>query len=476
MRIALADPPAYTPPYDHALAAALARQGVDVRLLTSRFRYGAVPAASGYVLDDSLYRVSVADRPEAVRLAAKARRASFRARAARRSRTAMSSTCSGSRRPRQMPGSCMPARRSSSPRTTSCPGGRPVTRAPGGACSAASTGSSPTASAAAGHSPRSACPTPSCASSRTPPPAASPSARDDGRTVLALGVIRPYKGLPDAVEAVLGVPEARLLVAGDPRIPLDGLRQQPAIVPNGGSGTSARPRSSGRSAPRPSPSFRIGPSSISPARFSRRSAPACRPSSTTSAASASSSARSEPAGSSRRETSRPAAGSAGAARRSATRSPRLARAPAAHARRSPGTTPRPPTSRCTRSSCEARPERPLPRARRTPARPVRDRRRRAARRGGRGRGRLELPALQRTQRRPTATTSSSSTRSPTGCSTSARPTRARSTTRRRALHGRVHPRGDAALPPLCDAARRSRRVVATVTRRPVTAPGGSRSS
>ena len=48
---------------------------------------------------------------------------------------------------------------------------------------------------------------------------------DDGHTVLALGVIRSYKGLPDAIEAVLGVPEARLLVAGDPRIPLDDLRR-----------------------------------------------------------------------------------------------------------------------------------------------------------------------------------------------------------------------------------------------------------
>jgi glycogen synthase len=43
--------------------------------------------------------------------------------------------------------------------------------------------------------------------------------------VLALGVIRPYKGLPDAVEAVLAVEGARLLVAGDPRIPLEGLRR-----------------------------------------------------------------------------------------------------------------------------------------------------------------------------------------------------------------------------------------------------------
>ena len=71
MRITLADPPAYTPAYDHALAAALARQGADVRLLTSRFRYGAVPAASGYVLDDSLYRVSSRIGPRALRLAAK---------------------------------------------------------------------------------------------------------------------------------------------------------------------------------------------------------------------------------------------------------------------------------------------------------------------------------------------------------------------------------------------------------------------
>jgi glycosyltransferase involved in cell wall biosynthesis len=48
--------------------------------------------------------------------------------------------------------------------------------------------------------------------------------RDDGRTALALGLIRPYKGTEDSVEAVLGVADARLLVVGDPRIPLDELR------------------------------------------------------------------------------------------------------------------------------------------------------------------------------------------------------------------------------------------------------------
>jgi glycosyltransferase involved in cell wall biosynthesis len=47
---------------------------------------------------------------------------------------------------------------------------------------------------------------------------------DDGATVLALGVIRPYKGLPDAVAATRALEDVRLLVAGDPAMPLDGLR------------------------------------------------------------------------------------------------------------------------------------------------------------------------------------------------------------------------------------------------------------
>jgi glycosyltransferase involved in cell wall biosynthesis len=48
---------------------------------------------------------------------------------------------------------------------------------------------------------------------------------DDGRTALCLGLIRPYKGTEDAVEAVLGVEGARLLVVGDPRVPLEGLQR-----------------------------------------------------------------------------------------------------------------------------------------------------------------------------------------------------------------------------------------------------------
>jgi glycosyltransferase involved in cell wall biosynthesis len=50
---------------------------------------------------------------------------------------------------------------------------------------------------------------------------------DNGQTLLALGVIRPYKGLADAIEVTRRLPDARLLVAGDPAMPLDGLRDAP---------------------------------------------------------------------------------------------------------------------------------------------------------------------------------------------------------------------------------------------------------
>ena len=58
MRVVVADPPAFTPPYDHALAAALARAGADVELVTSRFRFGDVPRADGYRRRELFYPVS----------------------------------------------------------------------------------------------------------------------------------------------------------------------------------------------------------------------------------------------------------------------------------------------------------------------------------------------------------------------------------------------------------------------------------
>jgi glycosyltransferase involved in cell wall biosynthesis len=58
MKVQLVDPSAFTPPYDRALAAALARRGAEVELLTSRFLYGAVPGADGYRVRECFYRRS----------------------------------------------------------------------------------------------------------------------------------------------------------------------------------------------------------------------------------------------------------------------------------------------------------------------------------------------------------------------------------------------------------------------------------
>ena len=72
MRIALVDPLAYTPPYDHALASALAEEGHSVTLLTSRFPHGRAPEADGYAREELFAPVSTRlFRRSPLRLAAK---------------------------------------------------------------------------------------------------------------------------------------------------------------------------------------------------------------------------------------------------------------------------------------------------------------------------------------------------------------------------------------------------------------------
>ncbi len=58
MRVRIVDPPAYTPPYDHALCTALAAGGAGVELVTSPFRHGSRPSPEGYALNDHFYRVA----------------------------------------------------------------------------------------------------------------------------------------------------------------------------------------------------------------------------------------------------------------------------------------------------------------------------------------------------------------------------------------------------------------------------------
>src|SRR3954453_22947677 len=58
MRVVLADPPAFTPTYDHELAAALARAGAEVELVTAHFRFGDAPAPDGYRRRELFYPLS----------------------------------------------------------------------------------------------------------------------------------------------------------------------------------------------------------------------------------------------------------------------------------------------------------------------------------------------------------------------------------------------------------------------------------
>jgi glycosyltransferase involved in cell wall biosynthesis len=216
MRIVLADPPAFTPPYDHELASALARAGADVTLVTSRFRFGDVPAADGYRRREAFYPLSsrlfgrsplrvplkVLEHPLGV-AALRALRADvlhmqwlvpeidlrlfrphvpsvFTAHDLLPRRTAAKTDLW-----RRLLGRFdRVVVHSEHGRETLAPLGvdahvipHPVFRS-------------------------------------------DPPRTDDGRTVLALGVIRPYKGLGDAIEATRRI-GARLLVAGDAAEPLD---------------------------------------------------------------------------------------------------------------------------------------------------------------------------------------------------------------------------------------------------------------
>jgi len=58
VRVAIVDPASTTPPYDHNLAAALARRGHEVELLTSPFPFGPVPEPVGYRRDELFLPVS----------------------------------------------------------------------------------------------------------------------------------------------------------------------------------------------------------------------------------------------------------------------------------------------------------------------------------------------------------------------------------------------------------------------------------
>ena len=59
MRVSLVDPVSYTLPYDHSLAAALARRGHAVDLLTARFLLSEPPHPDGYRVHEVFFTGSV---------------------------------------------------------------------------------------------------------------------------------------------------------------------------------------------------------------------------------------------------------------------------------------------------------------------------------------------------------------------------------------------------------------------------------
>jgi glycosyltransferase involved in cell wall biosynthesis len=224
MRVVLADPPAYTPPYDRCLAQALAGAGAEVELVTSRFRFGAVPPANGYAAREWFYPLSSRLGGSRARLAVKALEHPFgMARLDTMKPDVLHVQWFGApeadrwlfrpRAPVVFTAHDIIPRRTASKTTVwrtlfdRCE--RVVAHSESGRDTLARFGVAEERLRVIPH----------------PAFRSEVDRRDDGRTALLLGLIRPYKGTEDAVEAVLRTEGIRLLVAGDPRIPLEGLQQ-----------------------------------------------------------------------------------------------------------------------------------------------------------------------------------------------------------------------------------------------------------
>jgi glycosyltransferase involved in cell wall biosynthesis len=221
VRVVLADPAAFTPQYDHELARALGHAGVAVELVTAPFRFGEVPAPDGYVRREVFYPLSsrlfgrsmlrlplkVAEHPFGM-----ARLAAGRPDVVHVQWLAapqLDSLLLRLRRPSVFTAHDLLPRRTADRenlwRRLLGRFDRVVVHSERGLERLAALGVEQARLRVVPH----------------PVFRSDPPRTDDGRTVLCLGAIRPYKGLGDAIEAVTHVDGARLLVAGDPVEPVD---------------------------------------------------------------------------------------------------------------------------------------------------------------------------------------------------------------------------------------------------------------
>ena len=217
MRVVLADPPAYTPYYDHELAAALAREGADVELITSRFRFAELPEPDGYRRAELFYplssrifrrsrlRVPIKAAEHPLGMLRLSRRRADVVHVQWLAAPQLDERLLRLRAPAVFTAHDLLPRRTASKRDLwrrlLARFERVVVHSERGREMLADLGVD--------------------ARVIPLPIDATPVERaDDGRTLLFFGVIRAYKGLPDALEVVRRIDHARLLVAGDPVEPV----------------------------------------------------------------------------------------------------------------------------------------------------------------------------------------------------------------------------------------------------------------
>jgi glycosyltransferase involved in cell wall biosynthesis len=221
VHVVIADPPAFTPAYDHELSAALGRAGADVELVTSRFRFGEAPEPDGYRRSESFYPLSSRlFRRSRLRLPLKAVEHVPGTVALLRRRPdvlhmqwlaapELDARIFRPRVPTVLTAHDLLPRRTAARRDLwqrlLARFDRVIVHSEYGREALADLG----------------------VDARVIPHPVFPSdppRADDGRTLLCFGIIRPYKGLGDAIAALEQVAGARLLVAGDPLEPVNGYR------------------------------------------------------------------------------------------------------------------------------------------------------------------------------------------------------------------------------------------------------------
>ena len=221
MRVVISDPPAFTPAYDHELATALARQEIEVELVTSRFRFGETSAPVGYRRSELFYPVSsrlFGRSPMRIPLKVVEHVPGTAALLLRRPDVLHVQWLAAPELDRLLLRPRVPTVFTAHdllPRRTARKEGlwrrllsrfdRVVVHSRRGRESLADLGVDATV---------------------IPHPVfpSDPVRADDGHTLLCLGTIRPYKGIGDAIAATKQIPGARLLVAGDPVEPVNGYR------------------------------------------------------------------------------------------------------------------------------------------------------------------------------------------------------------------------------------------------------------